>query len=87
MIIITNNQQKQELLRENYKISIIVKHYSSGKFSFEVLSFDGTQWNKKTGFLEKSYYKYNDALEGGIEWVTNSELFLQILKTGEFIKK
>jgi len=87
MLIELNIHQKQQLLREKYKISILVKHYSSGSFSFEVKHFDGIQWIKKSAFMEKSYMKYDEALEGGIEWVTNSELFTQILKTCDFIKK
>lgn len=60
---------KQEaLLKEG--VSVMVKHYESGTFTFIVMKHNGdaTGWTKISGFMNKSYYNYDDALAGGIEW-------------------
>jgi hypothetical protein len=59
---------QQKLLKE--KISIMVKHYESGSFSFVAMKHNGdaTGWTKISPFIAKGFYSYKDALEGGINW-------------------
>ena len=63
---------QQSLLK--IKISIMVKHYESGTFSFVVMKHNGdaTGWSKISPFIAKNYYNYRDALEGGITWYYNT---------------
>lgn len=56
----------QRWLRENKFISVIIKHYSAGTFSYEISTYSKVEWEKSTGFMTKSFYKYEEALEEGL---------------------
>ena len=60
----------QTWLRKAKKVSVIVKHYTSGKFSFSILKFKGNggweEWIITSSFMEKSFYEYEDAMEYGL---------------------
>lgn len=58
----------QRWLREIHKISVVIKHYSSGTFSYQIQihNKDSTGWTKVTALLEKSFFTYEDALEKGL---------------------
>lgn len=62
-------QELQWWLRTEKKISVIPKHYYSGKFTFEILrwSTENGIWEKVTGFMEKTSLSYEEALEDGLQ--------------------
>lgn len=71
-------EKQQNLLKSG--VSIMVKHYNSGSFTFTVKTHNGdaTGWTEISGFMNKSYYSYNEALKGGFEWYEkhwNKEFF------------
>ena len=65
-------------------ISITVKHYQSGSFSFVVMKHNGdaTGWTKISPFMGHSYYNYRDALAGGIEWYYKHKDDEELLRVG-----
>lgn len=65
LIILTYRQY--ELRKKN--VSIMVTHYPSGSYSFEVSVFpDAAGWKKVSPFMAKKYYTYADALSDGLKW-------------------
>lgn len=67
---IENLTKIQQWLLETMRVSILVKHYPSGSFSFVVMTHNGdaTGWTRISPFIGKNYYNYPDALEAGINW-------------------
>lgn len=59
----------QRWLREEKNISVTIKHYISGTYSFDIKTHNGstTGWTKLSGFMEKGFYKYEEALEEGLK--------------------
>lgn len=60
-------QQVTDWLRERGK-SVIVKHYPSGKFSFEVLAFRGAAGWERVSTNTETYYTYYEALNNAIKY-------------------
>jgi hypothetical protein len=62
-------QQAIDWLRENHSISLTVKHYASGTFSFEIQKHNGdaTGWTKQTAFMSKTSFDYYESLKEGIQ--------------------
>jgi len=60
--------KQMHLLSEG--VSIMVKHYQSGTFSYSVMTHNGdaTGWTQISHFIGKGSYNYMDALEDGIKW-------------------
>ena len=62
---VLTHTQLQTWLRETKRISVNVKHYTSGTFSYDILVFnnDASGWKKASAFIEKSFYKHEEAFE------------------------
>lgn len=65
--VIKNLYLQGKLRKSN--ISITIKHYSSGMYSFDIQKHneDATGWTKLSGFMEKSFYTYDEALDSAIQ--------------------
>ncbi len=59
----------QKWLREICKVSVTVKHYTSGTYTYDIQKHNGdaTGWTKLSGFMEKGFDKYEKALEVGLQ--------------------
>jgi len=66
--------KQQALIKQG--VSILVKHYESGTFSFVVQKHNGdaTGWTKISPFMNKGCYTYEEALEAGFEWYEKHKL-------------
>lgn len=59
----------RDRLEKKHKISVTVKHYTSGTYSFSVQKHNGdaSGWTRLSRFMEKGCRTYYEALKIGID--------------------